>query len=200
MTTTATLPAAPATRTRIAGLDRARGLAIVLMVADHCCVFIPGGFGYRITLGRLAMPIFFVLAGYLARRITSRHLYVVCIGAALPLAVPWIDNPNVLVWWALGCVLLYAMRCWGLSPWLLIIACAGYAANGWPTTFGDTYSPLGLFALLAVGQLLPATAWRWTDRLPRWLALPGRHPIALYVGHLLVLELIVTAVGALPAH
>lgn len=173
---------------RSAALDAFRGLAILLMIGDHVSLIL-GFDAYRYTLGRAAMPAFFLLAGHLAGRLSWRHVRIAAIGLALPLAVPWIDSPNVLVLWSVGCLLLWGLRRWGAPVQLVAILALAAAANGWGALpFGRSYVPLALWGLMAVGAGLPRTWFTWAGVLPAWVAAMGRHPIAWYVGHLLVLE------------
>lgn len=96
---------------RLVGLDRLRGLAIACMIVDHVALL--GGLQLvRVTVGRLALPIFFVLAGALVRRLTWRHGAIFAVGLVLPVAVPWIDSPNVLTLYAVGAVVLVAGARW----------------------------------------------------------------------------------------
>lgn len=180
-------PASPAERD--SSVDRVRGFAIACMIVDHVALVFGLPPILRHTIGRLAMPLFFVTAGRCSTRLTDRHFYVGLLGVALPLAVPWIDHPNVLVWWALGCVVLAGFRWAGWSPTVLVLIALGLGTNGWLTA-GDSYPALGLWGLMGFGAMLPWTWWRWGSRLPagRLLEVAGRHPIALYVGHLLLLE------------
>lgn len=185
---------APAEPThRLDSLDRARGLAIVVMVIDHLAVY--GWLGSlggpaQVTIGRLAMPLFFLLAGHLAHRLTSRHAWVFLLGALLPVYVTPIDSPNVLCWWALGCVLLVIFRWAGVSPALIAIIGLSLLANRVRGPEGHTYDPWGLWGLMAVGSLIPTRWFSWGDRLPHVLGPIGRHPIAWYAGHLLLLQTI----------
>jgi fucose 4-O-acetylase-like acetyltransferase len=177
-------------RVRAWQLDAVRGLAIVLMVGDHVSRQLEFGYVYSYTLGRVAMPLFFVLAGHLFSRLNWRHAAVGCVGLVVPLAVPWIDSPNVLVWWALGCVMLAACRWGGVSPWLLVLVGLTLFANGWGELSGS-YPPAALYALMGVGALLKRESWRWAERLPRWLAALGRAPVRWYVGHLIALQAVI---------
>lgn len=174
---------------RDGAVDRVRGFAIACMIVDHVALVLGLPMVLRWTVGRVAMPLFFVTAGRCSGRLRDRHAYVGVLGLVLPVVIPWIDHPNVLVWWALGCVVLAGMR-WGeVSPvWLVLVALA-LGANGWLTA-GDSYPALGLWGLMALGALLPWSWWSWGARLPagRVLEAAGRHPVAIYVGHLLILE------------
>jgi hypothetical protein len=177
-------------------LDRLRGLAILLMIGDHLAR-VWAFEGYRLTLGRLAMPLFFVVAGHLAgSRLSVRHLYALCLGLALPLLVPWVDSPNVLVWFSIGAVILYVFDQRGWPTWVLIFPALIFAANGW--VFGlwpHSYEPFSLLALMAVGRGLGGEAFVAGRTLPAWVGALGRRPLTWYVGHLLALQLVLVAVG-----
>jgi hypothetical protein len=180
-------------RVRLPGLDRVRGLAVALMAADHLLYVTHGPAELRHTVTRVAMPLFALVAGYLVRRLSLRWLWVFTVGAALPVAVPWIDNPNILCELAAGAVVCVAARRWRYGPllafgvlaWALTIAANGYAV------------PVGSYQLTAVvglmllgqhsGDLLAGIGGRW---LPGWLAGLGRYPLTVYVGHLLAIQLV----------
>lgn len=183
---------------RLPGLDAARGLAIGLMAVDHLCVVFAGPMWVRLTIGRLALPIFFVLAGYLARRVSARTVAIGATGVLLPLAVPWIDAPNVLVYWAVGACVIAVCRRWPAALWMIIVAALTWGANGF-RTFPDgvlSYEPLLLLGMMAAGALAGRSVWTWADRLPRWLCWPGRHAIWVYVGHLLLLQGALAVMGS----
>lgn len=178
---------------RLVGLDRLRGLAILLMVLDHVWMLAGGPVELRWTVTRAAMPLFFVVAGSLVRRLTWRHAWVAWVGLALPLAVPWIDRPNVLVWYAVGAVCVaVAGRSGPRGLWLalgvlLTVAANGYGAGVW----AHSYEPAATVGLMLVGALAGrGSVAQLGDRLPGWLAWPGRYPLTAYVGHLLVLRVI----------
>ena len=69
----------PVGKVRFLAYDAFRGIAVVLMIGDHLCAVF-GGEPYRFTLGRLAMPMFFILAGHLARHVHWRHLWIGLVG------------------------------------------------------------------------------------------------------------------------
>lgn len=172
---------------RAHGLDGLRGLAVLAMVADHLALF-AGLDAVRWTVGRLALPVFFVLAGHLAHRIGWRHLGIGAAGVALAAAVGWVDSPNVLTWYAAGTVVVVLGRRVGLGPAWLLAGALVLLANG----VGDMapgYRPAALLGFMAVGQLVSRAR---LDRLgawvPRWVASVGRHPLAWYVGHVVALD------------
>ena len=170
---------------RLYYLDAFRGLAILAMMVDHAALLFNGPGWLRLTVGRLAMPMFFALAGTLAGRVTGRHAAVAATGLALPLVVPWIDSPNVLVWWAVGAVALAGCRRLAVSPGVVAVVALGMGANGWLVET-RSYSGPALVGLMAVGALLPRSWYVWAGRAPRWVAAMGRAPIRWYVGHVLV--------------
>lgn len=176
-------------------LDRLRGLAILLMVGDHLAL-VWSFEAYRLTLGRLAMPLFFVVAGHLAgRRLSSRHLLAVGVGLVLPVVVPWVDSPNVLVWFGVGAGILYVFERRGWPTWLLVLPALIFAANGWSLLSGRSYDPLALLALMVVGRGLAPTLLVAGRRLPCWVGALGRRPLTWYVGHVLALQVVLVAVG-----
>ena len=189
---------APApTVTRSSSLDRLRGLAITCMIIDHLCVVFDGPQTLRMTIGRVAMPLFFLLAGHLSRRLRWRHLGILGLGLVLPLVVPWIDNPNVLVWYVAGAAILAVCRWGDLSPWVFIGLAMAAAANGYPQwKIGTGYDGAMLMSLMCAGALLPRSTFDVGDRLPAFLAGLGRYPVTIYAGHLVVLTYVSTRVLA----
>ena len=167
-------------------LDALRGLAVSLMVVDHLALAF-GVLPLRLTLGRLAMPLFFILAGHLSRRVGPRTLWALALGLALPALAPWIDSPNVLAWYAAGVGALAAARYLRLPLWLLLALPLTLAANGWGSPVLTGYNPLCLLGLMALGAMLPRASFDWARRLPAPLAVLGRYPLTVYVGHVLAL-------------
>jgi hypothetical protein len=113
------------------------------------------------------------------------------VGAALPLVVPWIDTPNVLVWYALlGALVIVTPVRWRLV-WVLLPLTL--LANGMLVgRQGTSYEPAALLGLLALGSVLyPYNVAHLGDRLPPALGWVGRYPMSIYVGHLLLLEAVV---------
>lgn len=189
---TATVPLERPTGLRVVGFDAFRGLAVLAMFVDHLALVFGGPDELRLTIGRLAMPAFFLLAGHLAGRLRFRHLEIFALGILLPVFVPWVDAPNVLVWWAIGCAVLVAARAAGFPSWLLAAAALGASANGFSTVPDGLlmYDPIALYGLMALGQLIPSSSFTWAARAPRWVAVLGAHPIAFYVGHLVLLRVV----------
>lgn len=180
---------------RAAGLDRLRGLAVLCMVVDHVALFVAFDVA-RYTVGRLALPLFFVLGGALVTRLTWRHGWVALLGLGLPLVAGWIDSPNVLLLYAVGAALVVLARRLGPFGSLLgLLVMLTVQANG-AGVVGTGYAPAALWALMFVGAWLPRELLLVLGgRLPGWLAVPGRYPLSIYVGHVLAL----TAVASLLA-
>lgn len=181
---------------RSVALDVFRGLAILAMMSDHLAIVAGGPDWVRFTVGRLALPMFFVLAGHLASRPRWRHAGIVVVGLLLPLVVPWIDSPNVLVLWGVGLVSLRVLLWLHLPPWLLAVIALTVAANGWALAPGG-YEVTSLVGLMGVGAMLPRSVFAWAGSGPEWVGALGRHPVWWYVGHLLVLQGVVLLIVAL---
>jgi len=192
---------------RSAALDKLRGLAIVLMMLDHLLVQIDPQSLIRTTITRACVPLFFVIAGHLLRPGIKwqRLILILIIGAALPHYAPWVDSPNVLVWYAT----LTPIVAWGNRAVLAgtILAALTLYANGYGQVEGS-YAPMALAAFMAAGRLAPRESLErvgsWGQRpcrcldticaVPRertWargIAAIGQYPLSIYVGHILVIE------------
>lgn len=193
-----TLTPAASRSTRSRALDVLRGLAIACMAVDHVSLF-AGWQLPRDTIGRVAMPLFFLLSGHLVRRLSWRLAGVFAVGVLLPAVAPWIDSPNVLLWYVLGAVLLRCHVRLLVPYWLGLAACLTVYAN--PALFhpyanlGTGYPPQALFGLMFLGAMLEREQLeRLTARVParlgRLLELVGRYPLSFYAGHVLALTVL----------
>lgn len=185
-------PSTAATTSRVSigrsgALDKLRGLAIAAMVVDHLAYVLDEQL-LRVTVGRLALPLFFIVAGHLVCRLSWRHGWVALLGLALPAVVPWIDDPNVLLLYAAGAVLVVQLRRAPLALVLVVVVALTVAANGWLPATPGFYDPLSVLALMCAGALLSRDSFAIGNRLPRAFAVVGRFPLSVYVGHLLVIE------------
>lgn len=180
-------------RERVRHLDAIRGLAVLVMVVDHVSI-VADVLPLRLTVGRLAVPLFFILAGHLARRLSARTLWAAALGLALPGFAPWIDAPNVLLWYAVGVAMLVLARRVGCPLALLVALPLTLAANSWGSPLLTGYNPLCLLGLMALGAMLHRSAFAWGVRLPGFLAVLGRYPLTVYVGHVLALTWLTSAV------
>lgn len=185
---------------RVVGLDRLRGLAVLLMVADHLWA-VSGSQSALVVVGRLtvtraALPLFAVaaaagLAGGLGRRSLWRPGGYVAAGVALGVLVtPALGLPRWDVLAVFGAVLMI-YRAAPEAAWPLVGLVGLVQAVTWPV--GDGYQPGLLAGLVAVGLLAAGPAVRFGELLPgRWLGVVGRHAAPVYVGHLLLLFAVVS--------
>lgn len=181
---------------RIHGIDRLRGLAIVFMIVDHLAIMIgDGAEPLRLTIGRLAMPIFFLIAGIFATRISWRHALIFAIGITLPLYATWIDYPNVLVIYVVGACILAGIRRlpthWQFSSKMVVAAVfLTMSANGFDK-FSHSFAFGSLIVLMIIGNIVGRNDFRrFGDYLPLipGFGFIGRHPLAIYVGHIVLFE------------
>lgn len=182
---------------RIEELDRVRGAAIMIMVGDHLLglagELLPSAWWLvpRLTLTRVALPLFLLLAGALLAGRCPRGGRVVEVLAAGVLVsqlvvagwLPWMAPLDILV--SIGCGLLLWPWIRG-SGWFGVVVCMVLAATFPAASLG--YHPAYIVGMMLVGTVVGlGPLYRLGERLPRWCAWPGRHPLGWYVGHLGVL-------------
>lgn len=182
-------------RTRDTVIDKARGLAILLMIVDHVCIVANHGYWLRHTITRLAMPLFFVISGHLVKRISWRTFAIGIVGLAIPQLVYFSGNINVLTWYSVGAIVVYFARkyppaLYGVTWITLTISANFYFSGQWsgPTSY---WSP-ALIALMTLGATVPRDIFHQIPfwRLPEWVSKIGKYPLSIYVGHLLILQCI----------
>lgn len=180
------------TKQRHTGIDNLRGLAIVLMIVDHVILVFEGPVEIRYTLTRLSMPLFFLISGHVAKRIDAPKLLLIgTLGFLLPIYVTFVDNPNVLFWYAVSVPIIVLCKRKPIALYGIVLFALTIMANYFQgTSFGNSYNPLALLALMAVGALIPRDNFQFANRLPSFLAFVGSFPLSIYVGHLLALETI----------
>lgn len=176
-----------------------RGVAVVTMVVDHVCACFGTGQLVRLTVGRLALPLFMLCSGWLlARRPpTARRLYELAAAAVAATVVVnvgglSIGQPDVLWLILVGLLLAPAIRRWPVAS-----ACVGLVqASAWPmhSPIWTGYEPGLVVALLALGVLWGR--YYGLRDLERWpapaaLQLVGRYPLSIYVAHLAALAVAV---------
>lgn len=181
---------------RVAGLDRLRGLAVVLMVLDHVLLIVVGGglaLVLRLSVTRLSLPLFCVVAGALVvDRPRWRRLGAVVLAGYVAMVIGYplgIGQPDVLVVLAVALAVapLVVRVGWALPGlcWCLL------QATTWPFPWRG-YQPGVVLGLVLVGHLAGRERLgRIGDRLPEVFERVGRRPLAWYLGHLLVLGLAV---------
>lgn len=175
-----TVSVAPA---RSAFLDAARGVAIVLMMADHAVLAFGGPWGVREILGRFAAPLFMAIAGYLWRpRLSGRILEV---GIAAALSVPLVSGIGGAHVPILVVFLLVYPALWVSYRWpYLVLGLAVLQLSAWPVPWYG-YQPGFVLAFLVLGQLLARHAtvpvMVGSGGVLGWL---GRWPLTAYIGHL----------------
>lgn len=173
-------------RSRDRHLDALRGLAVVCMVIDHAALMLAGPVELRWTVGRVAMPLFFLLGGHLTRRLGRRHLEVLAVGLVLGQLAPWTGAGWLLGTFVLGAALVALGRRVRPVLHVSLFVCLAALANPVPQ-FAPGYDTWALLALMLAGALLPRTSLGWARRLPRPLAVVGRYPLSMYAGHALLL-------------
>lgn len=176
---------------RIAWVDRLRGVAILLMIADHALALDGGHWLVRHTVLRLSLPLFMVTAamvwkpgGPSTRR--GRQLAVACVlEVLLSTIVLRLDGPGPVVLYALVLVVM-APRVAHEHP--ACVAVLGIVQMLYVPVPWAGYQPGLLVAYWCIGRLardeLAGVPLGW---LPRWLGPVGRRPLVWYVGHLAVL-------------
>lgn len=185
-----TITAGP--KTRISGIDRARGFAIILMMFQHFLLLYHGPNAWESTGGRLVAPIFLIVGGSLVTRMSIRHIHVFILGIFLTIAVPWAGNPSILIYYVISAFIIWGIRRVNFALlWIPVFISLALYANGiWVTPNGQ-YSPMAALALMCIGSLIGRTIiGNLGGLLPKWewLAFIGRHPLAFYAGHLMLLE------------
>jgi surface polysaccharide O-acyltransferase-like enzyme len=163
------------------------------MILDHCLLIANVAHPIRATVTRLAVPLFFVISGHLVRRFSMRTFGIGIIGLALPIAVPFVDNPNVLLWYASGAALVVLSRRYSWAPWVIMAYVFTLSANFFlQSNWNDSYWAPALYGLMVMGSVMPRSVFASLhfERLPNWVAIIGRIPLRIYVGHLLLLTVI----------
>lgn len=199
---------------REAWLDRARGLAVVLMVVDHLAVFLvhewgnPAPYGglaqvLRLTVTRASLVLFMLVAGWLIEQhgARPRRMAEICLAGAAVTAFGWwldfpIGRPDVLL--LIGVCLCF-WRQIRRHP-VAAIALGVVQLTAWPIPWSG-YQPGAVLALLAAGIVWNCRAFAeggrlWTQRLPSWLGWPGRHALGLYVAHIAALGVVEVVRGS----
>lgn len=196
---------------RMRWVDGLRGVAMLLMLGDHIAATAGVGGGVtRLTITRLALPLFMALSGYVLAykdRPSTRRIIVLTVAATIALLLvrdlEGMAGADVLL------VYLVALIVW---PWVrkhpLESAIVGLGtASALPVLLAshgivwDGYWPGLLIGWMAFGAMWRrldgknGTTWsRWLkelgDTMPTPIVLLGQVPVLFYVGHLAVLAVV----------
>lgn len=186
---------------RFSILDCWRGLAVVLMVLDHVLAVLGAPVVTRLLVTRLSLPLFCATSGALhliaGPRSPRRSLQLLgvalletVLNLVLGLGVPGPVTLMLVMGWV-GRALRPERH--GLVLVVVGVLQAVYLPVPW-----TGYQPglvLAWWSLGALGVLAEVDqVTRFTRWCPRWLEAVGRRPLGWYVGHLLVLAVVVGAV------
>lgn len=167
------------------------------MICDHILAVTHQGSTFRYTITRLSMPLFFLISGHLVKRNNWTRLSIVGIlGILIPSFAYFIEAPNVLFWYALSAPIIVAAKDNQKALCGIIVFSLTMYANGFFLIPG-AYSPFALMALMAVGKLIPSEFLEY-PRLPKFLKWPGKFPLSIYVGHILILSALAEAITRVP--
>jgi uncharacterized membrane protein YcfT len=184
----------PSTKNRLAWLDRLRGLAIALMILDHALVVTDPTHPLRLTITRLALPLFMICAGALHRPLTVRRIArlapAVAIEAVISPHVP-LAQPGIVTVYLLAVAILAvpainrALHIYPAPMAVLGILQSLFQPLGWPG-----YEPGLIIAFLCIGIASGHQFQPLAHRLLRYLEPIGRRPLTWYCGHIIVLATI----------
>lgn len=200
------LPATPPKFGRLGWVDSVRGLAIVLMVLDHVLVQVDPHSSLRAgapwSITRLSLPLFMLAAGQVWRPSSPWHLNRVkllgvglvevlllqLLGMQLPgiVLIIWM----VFLWLDLFAAVLDRIRYACIEAWFWPLGVGGLLQALYVPVDWAGYQPGLVLLWWALG--FAAFEASWTDALDfralRWI---GRYPLTWYVGHLVVIALVV---------
>lgn len=159
------------------------------MIVDHIFIQVNPQSFVRFTVTRLAMPLFFLISGHLVKRVTKRTAAIFAVGLLLPAFIPWVDSPNVLCWYALGSIIIVYLKKARIG---IIIFALTWAANYYNHPEFSSYWPWSLFALMCFGSLLERKTFAIGEKLHSSFAVIGRFPLSIYVGHMILIQAIVS--------
>lgn len=178
-------------------IDRARGLAILLMIWGHLLAIGGGDLGVwlRATVTRASLPIFCLCTGFLLAERNPRAVRVLQVFAAgliasvllVPFSPP-LDCPDPLL------VVSMSLCFWPLIRRWPVLCCAIGAVIGYTwRDFWYGYQPGHLVALYACGVMLRRSSadlracHAFAARLPIFLVYFGRYPLRWYLAHAVVI-------------
>ena len=176
-------------RTHSKAIDSLRGIAIALMIVDHIVIRFAGPIIIHDTITRAAMPIFFIISGHLIKRVNYRHILIGILGILLPLYVSFLDDPNVLFYYAIFSPVILLLKRYPEIGVGVLALCLTFYGNFHDLEFGNGYPPLIILSLMILGTMTPRIFFSFADKIRGFDRL-GRFPLTIYVGHLLIIETI----------
>lgn len=176
---------------RFEHLDAWRGLAVVLMVADHVMAFSGGWELFRASITRPAMPVFMVVAGALWRPgLRRRHVELVAAAAAAGAAFAVLGFPGPEILAVFVVAHLVATTLDERRVPIVAVAIGGWIqATYWPLFAGRGYELGTVLLFLSLGRMVGESRLG-APRILAPLEVLGRRPLTVYVGHLLVLVVV----------
>lgn len=176
------------TRKRDDRLDALRGLALVCMLFDHAALAaaLCGRREFlllRLFPGRLAMPLFFLVAGSVAGRYMVRVRRVLLIGvvgvvASAGWACIGVPQADILLIYV-GVVLLWvSVPCRGVAP--LVVLVLALLQSQFLRVPWDNFQPGLCFAFYVLGVRLRHEVGELGAMVPVELAAVGRWPLTFY--------------------
>lgn len=182
---------------RLQWIDSLRGLAILLMLLDHALSLVsdlngtyhPVALLVRLTLTRLAMPMFMLVAGYCFKgNLNLRRFGELVVAACLANVAFW-----RLGWHTPDIVALFVIVAL-LSAWIHRYPVAFFVVGIIQAMFwrydSNVYQIGAIVCCVSFGVLLRRLDWQPTW-VPSGFERVGRYPLTWYVGHLLVFAVIV---------
>lgn len=181
---------------RVQGIDRLRGAAVLLMVLDHVLVHVDALHWSRFTLTRVSLPAFVICAalvrppgtaGLSGRRMALLGAAATAEIALGPAAGLYSPGPVLLIFGVMlaGPILDRAPMTFAVLGAVQAIYTSARFGPHW-----GGYQPGYIVLWWSVARLVTERERGWLERLPRALAPVGRHPIAWYLGHLVVIALV----------
>lgn len=176
------------TSVRLAWVDRLRGLAVLLMLADHALYANPAAHASFLP-GRLALPLFMASAATVYRGTPSavrcaQLLAVVLVDLALA-PVIGLGQPAPVTGFVILLALLHVAPT--MLRWPATFAALGFL-QGWFFPVGWRGWEIGvLLGWFLLGRLAQGELSRMGERIPAPLGWVGRHALSIYVWHLIVL-------------
>ena len=171
---------------RIWQIDALRGFALLVMILDHAILTAGWDDSPLRLLTRIAMPLFFIIAGNLVRRFHwTRMAAILVVGYALNAIAPMFGSFELFSGLIIGCAIVAFCKSVG-ARFIALTILMTMTANFYVWQAGYLFWMLPAFII--IGALLPRdTLVNFGSKFPRWIAPLGEWPLTLYVAHILLL-------------